>query len=225
MMTRYGWLTVWLMLPVWMGGCPPVPGDSDPTAWVSVVHTSPDAPLVDVCAEGGELFLDLGYRGATEYAEVLAGVYQFKLIPAGAGCGSAGIIAADVDLPDYTDTTIVAIDFLSRLDILVLDDDNSVPPAGFARMRFVHTSVNTPVVDLTLATGTTLFDDVGFAQVSDYIEIQAGTYDLDVRDTTATTLLLPVDGVTLIDGAVYTFYLVGLQNGSPALELIFTRDR
>ncbi len=223
-MARLGWPAALLALPFWMGGCPPTPG-TDAPAFVTVVHASPDAPLVDVCLGGEELFIDLDYAQATEYAEVDAGVHPFKLIPARAGCGSAGLFAANLDLPGYTDTTVVVLDYANRLDVIALDDVNTAPPAGFARVRFVHAGADSPFVDITLATGTPLFEDVGFKQVGDYIEIEAGTYDLDVRDITATSLLLPVDGVTFNDGAVYTLYLIGLRGGSPALDVLITQER
>lgn len=200
------------------------PGGLGTEARMSVVYISPDGPLIDVCVDGSELFTDVDYEGATEYIEVPVGVSLVNVIPAGDGCDSIGAIAGDVNFPQGTDTTIVILDFFDDLKMLVLDDDNSTPPEGLARVRFVHGSPDAGLIDFTLSDGTILFDDFDFAEAAEYIEIDAGTYDFDVRDDTDTTLLLPVDGVTLEDGGVYTFYVVGLLAGGPDLDVIITQD-
>ena len=71
-------------------GCPRMPDQAD----VRVVHASPDAPAVDVCAAGAVLFEGAEFPGATAYARVDAGAYDVKVIPSGAGCDTAGVIEA-----------------------------------------------------------------------------------------------------------------------------------
>lgn len=193
-------------------------------ARLSIVYLSPDGPLVDLCVGDEELFTDVGYEDATEYREVDTGALPVRVVPAGAGCGAIGAVSGDVDFPSGTDTTIVVLDFHDDLKLLVLDDDNSTPPEGTARIRLVHASPDTTVVDLTLSDGTLVFDDFAFTEAAEYLEVDAGTYDFDVRNAAGTTLLLPVDGVMLEDGGVYTFYLIGLLAGAPDLDVIITQD-
>ena len=58
-----------------------VPSDK---AHVRCIHTSPDAPNVSVSVAGGpELFADLGFREATDYAPVDAGTYDLEVRPTG----------------------------------------------------------------------------------------------------------------------------------------------
>jgi hypothetical protein len=127
-------------------------------------------------------------------------------------------------LPTDTETTVVAINTLDSIEPLVLEDDNSAPSAGTAKVRFVHASPDAPTVDITLTDGTTLFDSVAFKEVGDYIEAPAGTLDLQVRDETGTAIVLTLEIVTLEDGMVYTVYAIGLLNGEPALDALITVD-
>jgi hypothetical protein len=196
----------------------------DDTARVRVVHASPDAPAVDVCADGAVLFGGAAFPAATAYAEVPEATYAVRVVPAGAGCGHPGVINAALPLAGGTDTTVVAVNVLAEIEPIVLADDNAAPAQGQSRVRFVHASPDAPAVDITLTDGTTLFDDVAFKEDGGYITVSAGTYDLQVRDETGTTVILPVNGVALASGKVYTVFAVGLAGGDPSLSAFVTVD-
>ena len=85
-------------------------------------------------------------------------------------------------------------------------------------------SVFTTFASFTLTDGTTLFDNVAFKEIGDYIEAPAGTLDLQVRDETGTAIVLTLEDVTLEDGMVYTVYAIGLLNGEPGLDALITVD-
>lgn len=209
-------------------GCGPmVPGPdygNENEARLRVVHASPDAPTVDVCANGSAAFENAAFGEATAYASVPAATYAVRVVPAGAGCDSAGVIDAELPLAADTDTTVVAVNTLSEIEPLVLSDDNTAPAAGNVRVRFVHASPDAPTVDITLPDGTNLFDDVSFKENAGYIEVPAGTYTLQVRDETGTSVVLSVGPLTLTSGTVYTVFAVGLAGGEPPLTALLTVD-
>lgn len=206
-----------------MGGCP-LPTTLDGKARVRVVHASPDAPAVDVCADGQPLFEGATFPSATAYAAVPPATYAVRVTAAGAGCESAAVIAADLPLAANTNVTVVAANRLAQIEPLVLVDDNSAPATGNAKVRFAHASPNAPTVDITLTDGTTLFDDVSFRGSTAYLQVAAGTYNLQVRDATGTTVVLNLNNVSLTAGKVYTVFAVGLLNDSPALNAFISQD-
>lgn len=202
----------------------PSNGGAGSEARLRVVHASPDAPPVDVCANGTVAFANAAFADATAYAAVPAGTYDVRVVAAGAGCGSAGVINAQLPLAGGTDTTVVAVNTLSNIEPLVLTDDNSAPTAGKAKVRFVHASPDAPTVDITLPDGTTLFNDVSFKKDAGYIEVAGGTYTLQVRDQTGTTVVLSVGPVSFAGGQIYTVFAVGLAGGTPPLSALVTVD-
>lgn len=208
---------------VMMGGCPFQMTPS--TAQVRVVHASPDAPAVDVCANGSALFEGAPFPSATSYASVAAGTYAIRVVPAGAGCDTQGVISASLTFAARSATTVMAVNTLDSIEPLVLTDDNSAPDAGQARVRFVHASPDAPAVDITLEDGTSLFDNVAFRGNGGYISVPAGTYTLQVRDDTGSTVVTTLDPITVTDGSVYTVFAVGLLGGEPALDVLITKDR
>jgi hypothetical protein len=93
-----------------------------------------------------------------------------------------------------------------------------------ARVRLIHASPNAPAVDVAVAGGQTLFTNVSYGQVSNYGTLAGGTYDLVVRQAGTGTELLRLSDVVLDAGNVHSLALVGLQDGTPALQLVTIRD-
>ena len=65
------------------------------TAKTRVVHASPDAPDVDICANGTAAFTDVAFPSDTQYATVEEGTYQIRVVAAGGGCEGGGVIGRD----------------------------------------------------------------------------------------------------------------------------------
>jgi hypothetical protein len=177
---------------------------------------------VDVWVNDAKAFGNAPFTGITNYAPLAAGSYNVQVVPAGAT--EPVVIDANLDLASGTDYTVVAVGQLAAIEPLVLVDNNSPPEAGNAHVRFVHASPDAPAVDIAVAGGPVLFDNVGFKDVAGYLPVGAGTYDLEVRLTGTDTVALNVPGVTLQDGVVYTIFAMGLAGGEPALQAVASAD-
>ena len=192
-------------------------------ARVRVVHASPDAPAVDVWVNDAiTAFSNAPFKGITGYAELDAATYNVKVVPAGAT--EPVVIEADLSLAADTDYTVVAVGQLAAIEPLVLVDNNSMPTAGKAHVRFVHASPDAPAVDIAVQGGPVLFSNVAFKGVGDYLPVDAGTYDLEVRLAGTDTVALSVPGVALADQTVYTIFAMGLAGGEPALQAVPSVD-
>jgi hypothetical protein len=191
-------------------------------ARVRVVHASPDAPAVDVWANGNIAFSNAPFTGITSYAALNAGTYNIQVTPTGAT--EPVVIEADLELAASTDYTVVAVGQLENIEPLVLVDNNSSPAAGKAHVRFVHASPDAPAVDIAVTGGPVLFSNIPFKGVGDYLPVDAGTYDLEARLAGTDTVALSVPGVTLEDGTVYTIFAMGLAGGEPALTAVPSVD-
>ena len=175
---------------------------------VRVIHASPDAPAVDVLVNDGVAFSNLPFEGSTDFASLSAGTYNVKVVPTGAT--SPVVIEADLTLESGVDYTVVATDFLAMIAPSILTADGGVPTEGNAWVRFFHGSPDTPAVDIAVTGGDVLIANVAFQQGSEYLEVPAGTYDLEARVAGTMTVGLALPGVALEDGNVYTVYATGL---------------
>jgi len=191
-------------------------------ARLRLAHASPDAPAVDVWLDGEVAFAGLAYGQVTDYALVAAGRHSVKVVPAGAE--EPVVIEAQLELEDGADYTASATGLLEDIAPLLLMDDNSLPEAGRAHVRFVHLSPDAPAVDVAVKGGPVLWSAVGFGEVGAYAAVDAGVYDLEVRATGGAAAALEVPGVLVRDGAVYTVFAMGLLAGDPPLAAVLTAD-
>lgn len=184
------------------------PASNMGTARVRVVHASPDAPAVDVLVEGSPAFTNVAFPEITGFASVPAGTYNVKVVPA--GMTSPVVIEADLPLAAGTDYTVIATGLLANIAPVILTAAGGGPAAGSAWVRFFHGSPDAPAVDIAIAGGQVLFANVAFQQGAAYLEVPAGTYELEARVAGTSTVALSLPGVALADGGVYTAYAVGL---------------
>ena len=208
---RSGRFLAVLAVPVLAAGCnddddnvtnPPEPG----VAQTRVIHLSPDAPAVDVSVNGAVAVEDAAYLDATGFLPVPAGDARFTVTPANQT--SPVVIDATVPLGVGASYTVAATGFLADIQPLVLVDDRST--SGQAKIRFVHASPDAPAVDVALTGGPVLFGNVPFRGASEYISVDGGTYDLEVRVAGTQTVALSLPGTMLMGGTNYTVFATGL---------------
>lgn len=185
-------------------------------ARVMVVHASPDAPPVDLLVDGAVAGSGLAFPGNTPYLEVTSGTRNVKVNVSGT---STTVIEADLPVTGGADYTVFASDVVDSIGAIVLTDDLSAPASGKAHVRFVHLSPDAPPVDVAVQGGPVLFADKAFKQYSPFTPVDAGTYELEVRLAGTSTVALPLNGVVLQDGKIYTVFAKGLLSGSGAQAL------
>ena len=187
-------------------------------ARIRVLHASPDAPAVDIFLDGQKAVTNLAFDSITDYVKVPAGAHNVKVFPAPSDGGGTPVIEADVTLSAGTDYTVAAVGKLSGIAPLVLTDDNKAPTEGQARVRFVHASPDAPAVDIYAEGAGVVVPNAAFKDASGYLDLPAGTYNLQVRAAGTETVALNLPGIKLEKGNVYTAFAVGLLQGQPALK-------
>jgi len=190
-------------------------------ARVRVIHASPDAPNVDVYVDDASVLTGVPYKAASDYLPVPAGDRNIKVFAAGADPAmDQPVIDADAAFAAGTDYSVVALGTLDEIRPGVFVDDNSAPAGGKAHVRVIHASPDAPAVDVAVAGGPALVTNLAFGEQQGPLPVDAGTYDLEARPTGTMDVALPLSGVTLEDGTIYTVVAVGLVQGEPALEAL-----
>jgi hypothetical protein len=181
--------------------------NTDETAMVMVVHASPDAPGVDLLVDNAKVnTAPLTFPGNTGYLDVQAGKRNVKVNAAGT---STTVIDANLDLEKNESYSVFAINTLSAIEPLVLEDDLDAPAAGKAHVRFVHLSPDAPAVDIAVTNGPVLFSNRAFKSATEFSPVDAASYDLEVRLAGTNTVVLTVPDVQLANGRIYTIFARG----------------
>jgi hypothetical protein len=149
------------------------------TAKVRVIHASPDAPAVDVYVNGNAVLTNVPFFTASDYLDLPAGSYRIQVTPAGSPADQA-VIDATATVEAGMAYTIAATGEVASIAPTIIVDDLSAPAAGSVKVRVYHFSPDAPAVDVKLADGTTLISNLAFPDASDYLEVPAGTYSLQV---------------------------------------------
>ena len=174
-------------------------------AKVRVIHASPDAPAVDVFVNGNAVLTNVGFFAASPYLDLAAGTYRVQVAPTGAGAGSA-VIDANVTIEAGKAYTIAAVGPVANIRPQIIADNLSAPAAGQAKVRVYHFSPDAPAVDVKLADGTTLISNLAFPDASNYLEVPAGTYDLQVTPAGGSAVVINLPGTKVDAGQIYSVF-------------------
>lgn len=205
--TRLAMLFLALFTMISFTACDDDDDDDVAQARVQVIHASPDAPGVDLLVDNEKVNSSaLVFPNNTGYLNVNAGTRNIKVNAAGT---TTSVINADVPFEANKNYSLFAINRLASIEALLVEDDLSTPAAGKAHVRFIHLSPDAPAVDITTNTGTVLFGNVAFKSGTAFTPLDAGTYNLQVRVAGTNTVALPLPGITLEAGKIYTVFARG----------------
>ena len=183
------------------------------SAFVQVAHLAPFAEdaSVTITLNGAPALTEFGYGDSTEYIELPVGEYDIAVIPTG---GTEPAIEATVTLAADTYYTVIAIGDIVNQDLAlqVLVDDLTPPEAGKFHLRLGHLApfaAGPATADVRLKDGTPVLEDVDFGDVSVYLELDAGEYDLVITTPGGGTILIDPQPVTFVAGQIISAFATG----------------
>ena len=191
-------------------------------AKVMLVHAATDAAAVNLQVDGATKGDSVKYGTATAYNQVeLTGK---KIVVSALGAKSGAKIAVDSLLMNkdigYSYFVYQENDAAKTVSMIKSVDNLASPVAGKGRLRLVHLIPDLQVgVDVELvatngsATNRSDFSNVKFKDIANFIDVAAGTYDVKVKLTGTTQLLItsPIS-ITIADGKLYTVVARGYAN-------------
>lgn len=191
-------------------------------SFIRILHASPDAPAVDVYANGSKIASNLKFKEFTEYLPVMPGSYNIKVFPAGTKRNP--VINTTLNVPANKIFTIAAINKLENIMLMpILDPKLPISP-GMTYVRFGHLSPNAPAVDVRLENGMQLFSNVPYMNVTPYKAVMPGTYNFEIYPTGSNQRVLYVPNANLGANRFYTLYAVGLVGERPPLQVLIPLD-
>ncbi|MEC8025598.1 MAG: DUF4397 domain-containing protein, partial [Myxococcota bacterium] len=197
-----------------------VPAGSPPgdPALVRGIHLSPDAPSVDVLANGSSdpLFADLAYSQTSSFSEVPAGFYDVSVVPTGSGPDASVFDVQGVGLLEDERTTVAVYGRLEALQALYFVDVLEGLQPGLIRVRAVHTATNVGVVNLVSLGGEesqTIWEDLNEGDVGASVDLPAQAYTVGIDVGADSSVELQCSLPALPAGSIVNVYAVNTDNG------------
>ncbi|MEM7430744.1 MAG: DUF4397 domain-containing protein [Pseudomonadota bacterium] len=217
----------------------PPPPPPPETFALQILHASPDAPAVNVLADGNEVVAGLDYKSGTAALELEVGTYSIQvdgILPNG-----TTTVIGPVDLTFDADTTytVVAANDVANIEAIVASQDRAAPAAGNAKLFVIHGASAAPQVDVYVTapgadlTASAPVGTFSFGETIGPAEVAAGDYQVRVTaagdpaavvfDTGTITLNdqddLALTAVANTAGGAAPISLVGLS-GAGSLEIL-----
>ncbi len=194
---------------------------ADEGATVRVVHAVADAGPVDLYVDGALAVSGITFPDATDPLRLAAGERLLQVAPTGAGPDQA-IAAATVELAAGRTSAVAAVGTTAAAQIVDYPIDLDPLADERARLRVVHASPDAGELEVAVTDGDVLFPAVQYPDATDYAELDAGTYDLEVRAPGADVPALALPGTDLAAGVVHDIVVVGQTADNTLLALILT---
>lgn len=217
-----------------MSACKADRFEGSPLSSFSVTHAAPGGSVVDVLVDGQVTSVNrLSFGNTTISKSGSALIY----LPAATGSrnikvstdsGKTSLI--DVSVPFETGKiySFFAMDTLvsSKLKVLRVNDDLTLPAAGMAHVRFLHMAPVSGAVDIVMTRGT---DSITMANMtyigaqatpdinvlSKFTPVPSGSYIVKVKTAGTQTVLTQTAAITLGAVKIYTFYAKGGAKSLP----------
>jgi hypothetical protein len=117
-----------------------------------VVHTSPDAPKVNVSLNGATVISELDYAQSSGYINVNKGSYKVIVEAIVPGGNIDAITINDFKIAENNKTTVFAIDKVASITSLVVKESAAKPSSKQVAINVIHAAPSAPEVDVYVTT-------------------------------------------------------------------------
>jgi uncharacterized surface protein with fasciclin (FAS1) repeats len=200
--------------------------DTEPTAYLRLIHLAPDAPALDLYIDDETVVVtDLGYTQGSEWLALPVGRYQAVLTPTGSGLERAVIAPTRLSLTVDSWTTAALIGSAENRSLTLDTFPQDMSPISFggSRLVFYHAVEQGSTVNI-IRDGVTFVPALPYGGDSALLT-NAGTYGFQfVRSGDLSFQLAEFPALELQPTTYYLIALAGssLENVQP---FIFPTDR
>ncbi|MBC5628954.1 DUF4397 domain-containing protein [Clostridium sp. NSJ-6] len=186
-----------------------------------VLHAVPNAPNVDVYANGSLLVSNLSFSSISTYLSLTPGTYELQIYRS--GFYDTPLATQNVQLAPSANYTISVVT-LGGLFLFKLRDAPIAVSPNSSYLRFMNLSQTAPLLNLNLPNGTQLFNSVEYLETTGYYTTSPGIYNFVVEFSGGTAVNKNLKDLTLEGGKLYTIYVIGVFDGKPPLGYLFVED-
>jgi hypothetical protein len=183
------------------------------------VHGIADAGPIDISVDGSLALIGILFADTSGDIILPGGEHTFAVVPTGSPV-EAAIAAGTIALGDDTRAYAALLGTLESASVGLFEIDDRPLDQGSARFRIISGVPDVDEITPIFSGGDALSEPLGFGDASQYASIDAGTYDLDLLETSSGVLLLTLPQTPFAEGTATDLILVGQVSDGPLTALV-----
>lgn len=193
-----------------------------PITHIRILHSIIDAQNIDVYMNNVKIVSNLSYGHFSQYLKVSPGFYEIKIYKV--GDKSTPILAQNAYLKYNSIYTIAATNYVKKAEILTILEPKGPTIKNKLFFRFVNLSPDSKMLNISILNGSTLFKNISFKTITDYIALTPARYTFQIKDSVTNKLILNVPNIILKSNRFYSIYTIGLVDKKPKIEALIPLD-
>ena len=202
--------------------------DDPEKATVQVIHASPDAPAVNVIANGNALLQSFNYGNVSGKTELDAGTLNVDVQALLADMTTPSVIGpTDLELEKNTNTIIIAANSVANIEPIIITRNDAGVASDKTRVNIIHAAPNAPQVDIYVTavdadlSNSSITATAAFKDSSGELEVDSGTYQIRITPAGTQTVVFDSGAVELTGGS--DLAILAIENtltGSSPVQLL-----
>ncbi|MCC6312727.1 MAG: DUF4397 domain-containing protein [Thermomicrobiales bacterium] len=188
-------------------------------AAVRIIHAVAGAGPIDVYLDGALAVIGTTFPSATDPIELAAGEHRVTVTPTGAALDTA-LVDSTITVDAGANVDIALIGSAEAIEARSFPVDQSQIAPDLARLRVINASPDAGPLTPTITGGSDLFPTVDFLLATEYADLPAGAYALDLLGTDSGAAVVSLPDLELAAGDVVDVYIVGLVANETAQALV-----
>ncbi len=192
-----------------------------PSAFLSIYHASPDAPLLDIHTEATRINNNpLEYSATFPYSPFHIGNRKLRFKPHNA---ANVLLETEFTLEQDKVYSMFLVNKASEIDAVKVEDIWEEPDSDNAQVRLAHLSPDTEEIEVLINETSLPFGEKNeYLEITDFESIAKGTIKVTLKSKTSGETLLTVNDIEIRGNRVYTLVVRGFSdpaNGNNNLSL------
>jgi hypothetical protein len=193
----------------------------DSTAQVRLVHGVAAAGPLDVYVDGSLALIGIVFGETSGDLALPGGEHDFAVVPSGATIDAA-LAAGTINLRPGAELYAALLGTSDETSVGLFQVDSRPLDSGQARFRVISGAVDVGALVPAFAGGDPVSEPLKFGDASEYATLDAGTYDLELRDGASGAPLLSLPGIVFAEGTATDVIVVGQVSDGSLAALIET---
>jgi len=189
--------------------------------YVRFFNASPGLSEADFYIGNSLVASKIGFGKFSPYIKVTKGKQDITITSLG---NKDNVLAQlTINFSDGEVYTVAAVSDNENVIAYGINEPTTRDNLNYGHIRICHLSPNGGEIDVS-ANDYDILEEINYLELSNYIAITPGKYDFKIINSETEEIVLNVSSQVMKQGVYNTLYIIGLADGTPALQGVLSID-